>query len=58
MNKLVILICFLVADILTVGAQTSEVSDKQKGKYFEYTILEKSRGLNHYLQFQFMKILK
>lgn len=44
MNKLVILICILVADILTVGAQTSEVSDKQKGKYFEYTILENIRG--------------
>lgn len=44
MNKLVILICILVANILTVGAQTSEVYDKQKGKYFEYTILENSRG--------------
>lgn len=44
MNKLVILICILVADILTVVAQTSETSDKIKGKYFEYTILENSRG--------------
>lgn len=44
MNKLVILICILAANIFIVGAQTSKTSDENKGKYFKYIITKNIRG--------------
>lgn len=44
MNQLLVLICILTVEVFTICAQTSETSDKIEGKYFEYTILENSRG--------------